>query len=190
MSFAGSNGLRFFRQWVEYGMNQRLPLIGGMTAVDEANLQQMGDQAVGLISSCWYAATLDNPDNVKFRADMQKTYHVDPGFYAAGPAVAGAVLEAALKKIDGKIEDKQALMKTLHTEAVQNTVRGPVHFDQYGNVIGNVYIRKVAKENGRLVNQVIKTYPDVSQFWTYQPDEFMKSPVYSRDWPPAKNLEQ
>jgi branched-chain amino acid transport system substrate-binding protein len=36
---------------------------------------------------------------------------------------------------------------------------------------------------------VIKTYPDVSQFWTYKQDEFLKNPVYSRDYPPARNLE-
>jgi branched-chain amino acid transport system substrate-binding protein len=36
---------------------------------------------------------------------------------------------------------------------------------------------------------VIKTYPDVSQFWTYDKTEFLKNPVYSRDYPPAKNLE-
>ena len=41
----------------------------------------------------------------------------------------------------------------------------------------------------RLVNAVIQTYPNVSQFWTYDPKEFLKNPVYSRDWPPAKNLE-
>jgi branched-chain amino acid transport system substrate-binding protein len=29
----------------------------------------------------------------------------------------------------------------------------------------------------------------VSQFWTYKPEEFLKNPVYSRDFPPAKNLE-
>jgi len=39
------------------------------------------------------------------------------------------------------------------------------------------------------VNRVIYTYPNVSQFWTYKPEEFLKNPVYSRDWPPAKNLE-
>ena len=42
-----------------------------------------------------------------------------------------------------------------------------VNFDEFGNVIGNVYIRKVSESDGRLVNSVIKTYPDVSQFWTY-----------------------
>jgi branched-chain amino acid transport system substrate-binding protein len=39
------------------------------------------------------------------------------------------------------------------------------------------------------VNAVVHTYPNVSQFWTYKPEEFLKNPVYSRDWPPAKNLE-
>ena len=40
------------------------------------------------------------------------------------------------------------------------------------------------------MNTVIYTYPDVSQFWTYEPKEFLQNPVYSRDFPPAKNLEQ
>ena len=33
-------------------------------------------------------------------------------------------------------------------------------------------------------------YPDVTQFWTYDKTAFLKNPVYSRDYPPAKNLEQ
>ena len=67
--------------------------------------------------------------------------------------------------------------------------RGPVSFDKYGNVVGNIFIRKVEKKGGKLVNTVIKTYPNVSQFWTYNKDEFLKNPVYSRDYPPAKNVE-
>ena len=45
------------------------------------------------------------------------------------------------------------------------------------------------RKDGKLVNAVVKTYPDLSQFWTYKPEEFLKEPVYSRDFPPAKNLE-
>ena len=51
------------------------------------------------------------------------------------------------------------------------------------------YIRKVERRGGKLVNTVLKTYPQVSQFWTYNPLEFLKNPVYSRDWPPAKFIE-
>ena len=47
----------------------------------------------------------------------------------------------------------------------------------------------MTRSDGRLVNSVIKTYPDVSQFWTYDKTAFLKNPVYSRDYPPAKNLE-
>jgi branched-chain amino acid transport system substrate-binding protein len=58
-----------------------------------------------------------------------------------------------------------------------------------GNVIGTVFIRKCERKDGQLVNTVVKTYPEVSQFWTYDEKAFLAQPVYSRDEPPAKNLE-
>jgi branched-chain amino acid transport system substrate-binding protein len=50
----------------------------------------------------------------------------------------------------------------------------------------NVYILRVDKTGGKLVTTVIHTYPAVSQFWTYKPEEFLKNPPYSRDYPPIK----
>ncbi len=188
LGFAGSNGFRYLRQMNEYGMMGKVKPIGGMTALDEAVLRNMGDEALGIITSCWYSAEIDNPINRKFAADFRRDWKYDPGFYAAATYTEAAVLEATLKQIGGKIEDKQAFMKAVRSIKV-DTCRGPVSFDKFGNVVGNVYIRKVARKEGRLVNSVIHTYPNVSQFWTYKPDEFLKNPVYSRDWPPAKNLE-
>src|SRR5919197_1171415 len=52
------------------------------------------------------------------------------------------------------------------------------NMDEYGNVVGSIYIRKVEKKDGRLVNTNIHTYPKVSQFWTYDPKEFLKHPVW------------
>jgi branched-chain amino acid transport system substrate-binding protein len=188
IGFAGSNGFKFFKQYKEYG--GKTPILGGMTAIDESLLQQMGDDAIGIISTCWYSAQLDNPENKKFVEGMNRDYKVDPGFYAAATYTNGAVLEAALKKVDGKIEDKNALEAALRASDKVSTCRGPVSFDKYGNVVGNIYIRKVEKKGGKLVNTVIKTYPNVSQFWTYDPDEFLKHPVYNREtWPGGKNIE-
>ena len=112
------------------------------------------------------------------------------GVYAAETYLCGEVLEHAAKTVNGKVEDKEAFMKALKEAKVPDTLRGPVRFDEFGNVVGNIYLRKVEKKAGKYVNAVIKTYPDVSQFWTYKQDEFLKNPVYSRDYPPAKNLEQ
>jgi branched-chain amino acid transport system substrate-binding protein len=188
IGFAGSNGFKFLKQYREYG--GKLPILGGMTAIDESLLQQMGDDGLGCYSTCFYSAQIDTPTNKKFVEGMQRDYKVDPGMYAASTYTNGAVLEAALKSIDAKIEDKNALIKALRENKVADTARGPVRFDKYGNVVGNIYIRRVEKKNGRYVNAVVKTYPDVSQFWTYDPDEFLKHPVYNREtWPGNKNIE-
>ena len=188
LGFAGSNGFRWYKQFNEYGMKGKINVVGGMTAFDEAVLRNMGDEALGIITACWYSAELDNPINRKFAAAFRNEWKYDPGFYAAATYVEGAVLQTALEAVKGKIEDKHAFMKALRDIKVE-TARGPVAFDVYGNVVGNVYIRKVERKEGRLVNSVIYTYPKVSQFWTYDEKEFLKNPVYSRDWPPAKNLE-
>jgi branched-chain amino acid transport system substrate-binding protein len=185
---AGSNGFKFIKQLREYG--QKTQVLGGFTPVDESLLQQMGDDALGALTGCWYSAELNSPANKKFVESIRRDYKVDPGVYAAETYVSAEVLENVLQKIGGKIEDKEVFMKALKGANVPNTIRGPVRFDELGNVVGNIYIRKVEKKDGRYVNAVVKTFPDVSQFWTYNKDEFLKNPVYSRDYPPAKNLEQ
>jgi branched-chain amino acid transport system substrate-binding protein len=186
---AGSNGLKLIRQLAEYGLKGKFTIVGGFTPIDESVLQQMGEEGVGCYSGCWYSGVLDNAINKKFVADIQRDYKVDPGVYAAETYLCGEVLEHAVKAISSKVEDKDALMKALKEAKVPDTIRGPVSFDELGNVIGNIFIRKVEKKDGKYVNTVVKTYPNVSQFWTYSRDEFLKNAVYSRDYPPAKNLE-
>jgi branched-chain amino acid transport system substrate-binding protein len=189
LGFAGSNGFRFLRQFNEYGLMKKLTPVGGMTALDEAVLRNMGDEALGIVTSCWYSAEIENAINKRFVANFRVDWKYDPGFYAAATYTEAAVLEATLNAIKGEVENKELFMKTVRGIKV-DTCRGPVQFDKYGNVVGNIYIRKVERKDGRLVNRVIHMYPNVSQFWTYKPEEFLKNPVYSRDFPPAKNLEQ
>src|ERR1700751_5594933 len=176
---AGSNGFRFLRQFIEYGMKDKMAVIGGMTALDESVLRNMGDEALGILTTSWYSAELDNPLNKAFAPAFRKQFNYDPGYYAGSTYVSGEVLEAALKTIKGNVEDKKALMGAIRGNNVQ-TIRGLVKFDKFGNVVGNAYIRKVARSDGRLVNSVIKTYPDVTQFWTFDKIEFLKNPFYSR----------
>ena len=188
LGFAGSNGFRFFRQFNEYGLRGKIAVVGGMTAFDEAVLRNMGDEALGIITACWYSAEIENAINKRFVANFRVDWGYDPGFYAAATYVEAAVLDATLQKLKGNIEDKEAFMKAVRSIKAE-TCRGPVSFDRLGNVVASVFIRKVERKDGRLVNRVIHTYPNVSQFWTYNPEEFLKNPVYSRDFPPAKNLE-
>ncbi|CDZ55199.1 ABC transporter substrate-binding protein [Neorhizobium galegae] len=182
-AFSGANGLRFLRQYNEYGLKGQIPVISAMTTVDEGVLHTMGDEALGIISAGWYSAGIDTPHNKSFVEQLRKVTGVDPGFYSVGAYSAGLALEAALKSIDGKVENKQGLIAALKKAEIANDPRGPWKFDQYGNPIENIYIRKVERKDNRLVNTVIKTYDQVSQFWTYQPERFLAEPVYSRNNP-------
>jgi branched-chain amino acid transport system substrate-binding protein len=58
--------------------------------------------------------------------------------------------------------------------------------DHYGNPLQNVYVRKVEKVKGELQNTVIHNFPNVSQFWKSKPEDFLKQPVYSREFPAVK----
>lgn len=187
--FAGSNPVKFMRQYADYGLKDKIPLLGGETAVDDALLKSLGDEAVGAISACFYSSELDTPSNKRFVEAMLRDYGNIPGMYAAGCYINGMCIEAALEKTGGRTEDKQAVMKALRAVSLTDTPRGPFHFDDLGNVVGNVFIRRVERKNGKLVNTIIKTYPNVSQFWTYDEKWFLAQPVYSRDYPPAKYLE-
>jgi branched-chain amino acid transport system substrate-binding protein len=189
IGFAGSNGYRWVHQLTEYGLRDKVRMMGGMTAVDESLFKAMGDEAIGLLSASWYSAALDTPTNRKFVEQMRKDYDVEPGFYAAATNTEASVFDAACQAVDGKVEDKAAFMKALRATDIKDTVRGPVKFDDLGDAIASVYIRRVDKVNGRLQNTVIHTYENVSQFWTYGEKAFLANPVYSRDYPPATHLE-
>ncbi len=187
--FAGSNPVKFMRSYADLGLKAKTPLLAGWTAMDDALLRSLGDEAVGVISAAFYSADFGSDSNKRFVAAMQKDYNVLPGGYSAGMYVAGQCVEAAIQALGGKADDRKTFADALHKVSLTDTPRGAVKFDQYGNVVGDVFIRRCERKGGNLVNTVIKTYPNVSQFWTYNEKEFLANPVYARDYPPAKNLE-
>ena len=183
--FAGINGLKFLKQYSEYGLKKTV--LGNPTAVDEGILRNMGDEALGVYSASWYSAELDTPDNKRFVDAVMKEYKVVPGFYTAGTYVAGMQLEAALTAIKGKVEDKPAFLRALHEARLENSPIGPIFIDEFGKPVLNIYVRKVERKGGRLVNSIVATYPKVTQFWTFDQRKFLSAPVYSRDYPALKN---
>src|SRR5437667_4766290 len=183
--FAGSNPLKFMKQYKDQGL--KLPVLSGSVGCDDALLKSFGDEALGVISCSGYTADLDTPSNKRLVDGMVRDYGNIPGIYAAGIYINGMVAEAALEKTGGKTDDKDALIRALRAVSLTDTPRGPFRFDHFGNVIGHFYIRRCERKGDKLVNTTIKTYQDVSQFWTYDEKWFLSQPVYSRDYPPLKS---
>jgi branched-chain amino acid transport system substrate-binding protein len=184
--FAGSNPLRFMKAYANAGLNY--PVVTGETGGDDALLKSFGEEAIGLVGCCPYTLDLENDANQRFVNGMLKNFNTIPGQYAGLLYVNCQVVDAALKATGGDARDREKFMAALKAVSLTDTPRGPLKFDHLNNVIGNFYIRRIGTEGAKyglkLWNKTIKTYENVSQFWTWPEQEFLAHPVYSRDYPP------
>jgi branched-chain amino acid transport system substrate-binding protein len=176
------------------GAGFKKPILGGGTSYDEFVLPFMGDEAIGDVSALHYSAALDTPKNAEFVKAYRAKFNKVPSYYSENNYTTAQWLDEALKKAGGKWPGPEELIK-LMVGIKLDSVRGPISFDENRNPIQNIYIKKVEKkkmfgyEKDELWNTVIKTYPNVSQFWTYGKDKFLAQPVYDKNFPPCKFCE-
>ena len=188
----GPMALQFPKQLRASG--NKKPIIGGGTNYDEFVLPSMGDEVIGDVSAFMYCAALDTPKNEAFVKKYRAKYGKVPSYYSEANYTTAQWIDETMKKPGGKYPGPVEFIKTMRGIKV-DAVRGPVPLDDSADPINNIYIKKVEKkkmfgyDKDELWNTVIKTYPNVSQFWTYNKDAFLKQPVYSRDFPPCKYLQ-
>jgi len=183
---AGGLSQRFMKAWSDYGYKGKVTLIGAGTFTDENVLKGMGDEALGVVTSLIYSAVLDNPANKRFAAAYERKYNRSASLYSMESYTAARFYFEAIKAINGDVEDREKFLQALRKVELTDDPRGPMKMDELGNPIENIYIRKVERVGGKLQNTVIYTYPNVSQFWTYTKDEYLKQPLYDRNNPPCR----
>jgi branched-chain amino acid transport system substrate-binding protein len=166
-------------------MGYKGPLIGTTASFDESFYPRMGDEIVGAISSSLYSTAIDTPENKNFVKAYKAKFNEDPSYFSEHGYVTAMWIDKALQSIKGDVSDHNKILAALKKVELK-APRGPVKLDAYGTSIDNVYIRKVERKNGKLQNTVVYTYPNVSQFWKYDPETYMKQPSYSKDYPPCK----
>lgn len=194
-TLGGAMCLKFPKQYQDAGIN--LPLIGGGAVPDESFLPAQGDEILGFISPLQYSAALNTPANRKFQEKYQKKYNKIPSYYSGHSYEAAMWLVKAIEAVKGDVENKEAFLQAIKNVKLINPPRmeGTLALDSYGNPVQNIYIRKVEKikdhpndflKRGPMKwNTVIDTIPAVSQFWKWDPEEYMKQPPYSHDYPPC-----
>ena len=188
----GPMALQFPKQMQASGV--KTPLIGGGTSYDEFVLPSMGDEVLGHVSALQYSAAIDTPHNAAFVKAYRAKYGKVPSYYSESNYTTAQMIHEVMKRTKGKWPGPQQFIKLMSGLKMQ-AVRGPVHFDDMRNPVQNIYIKKVEKKKmfgypqEELWNTIIKTYPDVGQFWKYDKQAYLKTPLYSRDFPPCKYCE-
>ncbi len=182
----GALALRVAKQYQDFGLKGKIPLIAGGPLTDESVLPAMGDEALGIVTALHYSAALDTPANKRFVRAYRAKYGKVPSQFSSDTYVIGLAIIEAIKAVNGDVENIPAFLAAAKNVRLPDTPRGPVELDETANVINNVYVRKVERVGGELQNTVIHTYPRVSQFWKYNKEEYLRQPLYDRDNPPCR----
>jgi len=188
----GPMALQFPKQLRSSGIKK--PILGGTTSYDEFALPFMGDEVIGDVSALHYSAAIETPKNEAFVKAYRAKYAKVPSYYSENSYTSGQWIDEATKQAGGKWPGPEQFIKIMQGIKL-DAVRGPVAMDEMRNPIQNIYIKKVEKkkmfgyDKDELWNTVIKTYPNVSQFWTYGKEESLAHPVYSNNFPPCKFCE-
>lgn len=179
----GGDSVRFVESWSEFGLKDEIPLLGGETLLDQSLLRGMDPQAAeGLLSVGKFAEGRDDPTTEEFVEEFLDAHDLIPSYYASTSFQAAEWTALALENIDGDIDDQEAFLEEVRGLEFESA-GGPMSLDDYDNPIQNVYIREVVeRDDGLLWNVPVETFEEVSQFWNYDPDEFLDQPVYSRDF--------
>jgi branched-chain amino acid transport system substrate-binding protein len=155
-------GAAVMKQFVERGMDKAgIRMIGTGDVTDDDQLNDIGDGALGVVTSHHYSAAHPSAMNKKFVADFQKANKgLRPNFMAIGGYDGMRVIYEALKKTQGK-GGGDALLAAMKGQIFESP-RGPVFIDaQTRDIVQNVYLRKVEKKDGQLWNIEFDVIKDV-----------------------------
>jgi branched-chain amino acid transport system substrate-binding protein len=149
-------GINFIKQYNQAGLSN-IPLYTQAFSADEDTFRGVGGAVIGVINSAHWAPDLDNAQNKKFVAEFQKVYGKVPTVYAAQGYDVAMLIDSAVQAVNGKVEDKAALLKAIHA-ANFKSVRGPFKFNKNNSPIENFYVRQVVKNGkGEPSNELIGT---------------------------------
>ena len=149
--YPGGMGINFVKQYTQAGLKDQIPLYAGAATVDQTILPALGDAAMGMLTGALWSEFLDNPQSKTFAADYEKAYGTIPSPYAALAYDTTRLLDAAVKGVDGKIEDKKAFQKALENVKFES-IRGSFKFNSNHFPVQNYYLVQIEKDaKGRSV---------------------------------------
>ena len=153
----GADGVRFVRQFQEYGLKGKIPLVDASVGCSENSLlPAAGEAAVGVYNSQPYQPTLDTPRNRKFVQAFKAKFGREPGAPAEFTYVAMAAIEQALRATGGNIEDSARFTEALRKMDI-DAPQGRVRLDRFQNAVTDIHISRIEKVGGQIAPVVIET---------------------------------
>jgi branched-chain amino acid transport system substrate-binding protein len=160
--FPGGMAIQFVKQYGQFGLQGQIPLTGPVWTVSPLFASAQGSAAFGYVGPINYIYTLDLPANKKFvEAFKEKSGGTVPDEVSINGYDAVNFIIAAVKKLNGKTDDKAALAKAIQQVSYTGP-RGPVRIDpKTNNIIQNIYMVEVKDKGGQADYVILDTVKDV-----------------------------
>jgi branched-chain amino acid transport system substrate-binding protein len=154
-------GSIFMKQFAERGLDKSgIKLIGTGDVTDDDILNDMGDVALGVVTTFHYSAAHPSPLNKEYVAAMRKQANLRANFHSVGGYDGMHLIYKALEATKGAT-DGEALLAAMKGMSWESP-RGPVTLDRdTRDMIQNVYVRRVDKVGGELWNVETQTFQAV-----------------------------
>jgi branched-chain amino acid transport system substrate-binding protein len=165
---AGTQATAMMKAIEEFGLREAgVNVVAPQDLLPDEEMPRMGDTPLGLITSGTYSADAKRPANEAFVAAWKREYGDKsiPDFFSADAWDGMAAIYALVKQTKGNFTADQAMAFLAHWKD-PDSPRGPIMIDpETRDIVQNVYIRRVEKQDGRLVNVEISTIPMVKDPW-------------------------
>ena len=182
VTLGGSAGINFIKQLKEYGLKDKVKILGESILVDPVVLSQTGEDLVGVLAASHYAQDLPYKEFKDFDAEFVERNGLPSSLWAADYYISARVAIAALQEINGNIEDQAAFRAALR-KVKMDTPRGPFAFDDNRQSILTTYITQVKEIDGQYRNVPLESFPNQDQFGPFDPDWYQAQPPFGRDTP-------
>jgi len=153
----GGMGINFIKQFVAAGLSKDIQLIVPLWGSDQDIIRAVGEPMLGLFSVGHWSIDFDNPANKRFVAAFEQEYKRLPTGYAATGYDTAALIDSAVRKVKGRLDDKQAVRAALRA-ADFKSVRGEFRFNRNQFPVQSYYLQLVGKDSqGRIVHKTMGT---------------------------------
>lgn len=160
--YAGADAVKFDSQYVDFGLKDKIPLTGWIGINEEVIMDSIKDFIKGNTIATPYTPTIDLPENKKFVAAYRAKFNADPALPSVNAYDAAKIILAAASSVQGNLSDKDKFLVAISKISLSSP-RGPIRFDERGQVIADLYICVADTKDGKMQNNVVDIIKGVRQ---------------------------
>jgi branched-chain amino acid transport system substrate-binding protein len=182
VTYGGTDAINFVKQMDDFGLLDRVKILGGSSFGDATTLAEVGNLLEGTVSGSLYSGYLDHPEFLDFDARVVDRIGVPSALFSENFYVGMKMTIMAIEAIDGNIEDQEAFRAAL--EQIEMVApRGPISWDEYHNITGPMYLNRVELVDGVYRNVPFATFEGIGQYYNFDVEELMETLPWGRGNP-------